>query len=85
MRDGYQLYQTGWYGPATARFKEAARVHPESATVHLWHGRAAYRAARLGEARAALERVLVMAPGTDAAREARFLLERMTARAEPRD
>ncbi len=78
MRDGYQLYQTGWYGPAMARFKEAARVSPGSATVQLWYGRAAYRAGRLGEARAALERAMAMAPGTDAAREASLLLERMT-------
>jgi hypothetical protein len=61
-----------------ARFKEAARVSPGSATVQLWYGRAANRAGRLGEARAALERAMAMAPGTDAAREASLLLERMT-------
>jgi TolA-binding protein len=82
MREGYQLYQTGWYGPAMARFKEAARVSPGSASVQLWYGRAAYRAGRLGEARAALERTMAMAPGTDAAREARSLLDRMTTRVE---
>jgi Flp pilus assembly protein TadD len=82
MKDGYQLYQTGWYGPAMARFKEAARVSPGSATVHLWYGRAAYRAGRAGEARAALERAIALSPASDAARDARALLERMTPRPE---
>ncbi|MDR7419880.1 MAG: tetratricopeptide repeat protein [Armatimonadota bacterium] len=81
LNEGSRLYQAGWYGPATARFKEAARVSPESAAIHLWYGRAAYRAGRAGEARRALERVIVLAPGSEAAREARTLLDRLTARA----
>lgn len=78
MREGHQLYQAGWYGPAAARFKEAARVSPGSATVHLWYGRSALRMGRTTEARAALERVIALAPSSDAAREARALLERMS-------
>jgi hypothetical protein len=45
--------------------------------VHLWIGRAAIKAGRLAEARRALERVIVLAPGTDAAREAQALLARL--------
>lgn len=78
IREGHQLYQAGWYGPAAARFKEAARVSPGSATVQLWHGRSALRMGRTAEARAALERAIALAPSSDAAREARALLERMS-------
>lgn len=78
MREGHQLYQSGWYGPATARFKEAARVSPGSPTVLLWYGRSALRMGRTAEARAVLERVIALAPSSDAAREARNLLERMS-------
>jgi Flp pilus assembly protein TadD len=82
MRDGYRLYQTGWYGPAMARFKEAARVSPDSASVQLWYGRSAMRAGRPAEARAALERVVALAPSSDAAREARSLIDRLSPRSE---
>jgi Flp pilus assembly protein TadD len=82
LKEGSRLYQAGWYGPATARFKEAARVSPGSAAVHLWYGRAAYRAGRTGEARRALERVMALAPGSEAAREARTLLDRLAARGD---
>ncbi|MDR7458019.1 MAG: tetratricopeptide repeat protein, partial [Armatimonadota bacterium] len=75
MREGYELYQGGWYGPALARYREAARVSPESATVQLWYGRAALKVGRIDEARAALERAIALAPASDAAREARVLLE----------
>lgn len=78
MREGHQLYHAGWYGPATARFKEAARVSPGSPSVHLWYGRSALRMGRTAEARAALERAIALAPSSDAAREARALLERMS-------
>jgi TolA-binding protein len=79
MREGYHLYQAGWYGPAVARFKEAARASPGSASPHLWHGRAALRMGRTAEARAALERAIALAPSSEAAREARVLLERLSA------
>jgi len=79
MREGHQLYQAGWYGPAAARFKEAARVSPGSATVQLWYGRSVLRMGRTAEARAALERAIALAPSSDAAREARALLDRMSA------
>jgi TolA-binding protein len=78
IREGHQLYQAGWYGPAAARFKEAARVSPGSASVQLWYGRSALRMGRTAEARAALERAIALAPSSDAAREARALLERMS-------
>lgn len=84
MREGHQLYHTGWYGPALARFKEANRVSPGSATVQLWVGRAAIKIGRLVEAREALERVAVLAPGSDAAREARVLLAILRERAAER-
>jgi tetratricopeptide (TPR) repeat protein len=74
MREGYELYQGGWYGPAMARYKEAARVSPRSATVQLWYGRAALKAGRTDEARRALQRAIILAPASDAAREARTLL-----------
>jgi tetratricopeptide (TPR) repeat protein len=75
MREGYELYQNGWYGPALARYREAARVSPESATIQLWYGRAALKVGRVDEARVALERAIALAPASDAAREARVLLE----------
>jgi hypothetical protein len=75
MREGYELYQGGWYGPALARYRQAARVRPDSATVQLWYGRAALKVGRLDEARVALERAIALAPASDAAREARVLLD----------
>jgi Flp pilus assembly protein TadD len=75
MRQGQELYQRGWYGPAMARFRQATLVFPKSANAHLWLARAAIRAGNTAEARTALERVIVLAPETAAAREARELLE----------
>ncbi|MDR7522818.1 MAG: tetratricopeptide repeat protein [Armatimonadota bacterium] len=77
MREGYQLYSTGWYGPAIGRFRQAAAVMPGSASAHLWMGRAAWKAGRLTEARQALERAVELDPTSAAAREARALLERL--------
>lgn len=85
MRDGHELYQAGWYGPAMARFKEAARANPASASAHLWWGRAAIKIGRPAEARAALERAIVLAPDSAAAREARTLLAMLAARPQDVD
>lgn len=78
MRQGIELYQSGWYGPAIGRFRLAAAVIP-SPTAYLWIGRAAIRAGRPFEARAALERTIALAPDSAAAREAHALLERLKA------
>lgn len=77
MREGSQLYQTGWYGPAMGRFKQAALVMPGSASAQLWTARAAIRIGRYDIARQALERTIEIAPASDAAREARSLLEQV--------
>ena len=74
MQEGYELYRSGWYGPAMGRFKAAAQIMPSSVTAHLWTGRAGLKAGRTTEARRALEQVIVLAPGSEAAREARTLL-----------
>ncbi len=76
MAKGVELYQSGWYGPAMARFKQAAAVVP-TPRAYLWLGRSAIKAGRFAEARRALERVIAMAPGTDTAREAQQLLNRL--------
>jgi hypothetical protein len=44
---------------------------------YLWIGRAAFKGGRFAEARRALERVVELAPGTEAAREAQRLLNRL--------
>jgi len=74
MQDGYELYRSGWYGPAMGRFKAATQIMPSSVTAYLWMGRSGLRAGRTAEARRALEQVIVLAPGGEAAREARTLL-----------
>lgn len=76
MRQGVELYQGGWYGPAMARFRRATAVMPGSSSAHLWLGRAAIKAGRYAEARRALEQVIALAPGSPAAREAQALLVR---------
>jgi hypothetical protein len=75
MRQGLQLYQSGWYGPAFGRFKQASMVMPASPNPLVWEARAAMHVGRYGEARQALERAIVLAPASPAAREARALLE----------
>jgi hypothetical protein len=74
MQEGYELYRGGWYGPAMGRFKAASQLMPSSVTAYLWTGRAGLKAGRTGEARRALEQVIVLAPASEAAREARTLL-----------
>ncbi len=76
MARGLELYSGGWYGPAMGQFKQAAAVMP-TPRAYLWIGRAAFRGGRFAEARRALERVLELAPGTEAAREAQMLLNRL--------
>lgn len=76
MKQGIELYQAGWYGPAIGRFRLAAALIP-SPTAYLWIGRAAIRAGRPFEARAALERTIALAPDSEAAREAHTLLDRL--------
>lgn len=74
MQEGYELYRAGWFGPAMGRFKAASQIMPSSVTAHLWTGRAGLKAGRAAEARRALEQVIVLAPASEAAREARTLL-----------
>ncbi len=74
MQEGYELYRSGWYGPAMGRFKQATQIRPNSVTAFLWMGRAALKVGRIAEARQALEHVITMAPGSEAAREAKALL-----------
>ncbi len=76
MKQGIELYNSGWYGPAIGRFRLAAAIIP-SPTAYLWIGRAAIRAGRPFEARNALERAIALAPDSAAAREANALLDRM--------
>lgn len=75
MRQGMQLYQSGWYGPAFGRFKQASLVMPKSPIPLLWQARSAMKVGRYAEAREALERAIALAPTSPAAREARALLE----------
>lgn len=75
MRQGLQLYQSGWYGPAFGRFKQASLVMPSSPNPLVWEARAAMQVGRYAEARQALERAIALAPASPAAREARALLE----------
>jgi Flp pilus assembly protein TadD len=77
MGEGVQLYRSGWYGPAMGRFRQASAVMPASPRPYLWLGRAGIRAQRYREARGALERVIALAPASDAAREAQMLLNRL--------
>ncbi len=75
MSQGLQLYQSGWYGPAFGRFKQASQVMPKSPNPLLWEARSAMKVGRYAEARQALERAIALAPASPAAREARALLE----------
>jgi tetratricopeptide (TPR) repeat protein len=77
MSDGHKLYQTGWYGPAMGRFRQAAAVRPQSQNAHLWIARSAMRTGRYEIARAAAERAIAISPNNDAAREARALLDQL--------
>ncbi len=77
MDTGIALYNDGWYGPALARFRQAAAVMPGSPYAHLWWGRAAVAAGRPDEAREPLERAIALAPGTEVARKALLLLQHL--------
>lgn len=77
MDKGIALYNDGWYGPAVARFRQAASVLPNSPYAHLWWGRAALAAGRPEEARLPLERAIALAPGTEVARKAFLLLQQL--------
>ena len=82
MKQGIDLYQAGWFGPAIGRFRRAAAIIP-SPTAYLWIGRAAIRAGRSFEARTALERAIALAPDSAAAREANALLDRLKTEKSP--
>jgi len=77
MRDGIRLHHEGWYGPATARFREAVAVMPDYLRAHLWLGRAGLKAGRYDEARRALEQVIALDPQSAAAQEAKALLSQI--------
>ena len=74
LAQGVDLYRSGWYGPAAARFRQAIIVMPDSPRGYLWLARASFKAGRYQEARRALEKVIAMAPGSESAREAQKLL-----------
>ena len=77
MRDGIRLHHEGWYGPATARFREAVAVMPDYLRAYLWLGRAGLKAGRYDEARRALEQVIALDPQGEAAQEAKALLSQI--------
>jgi tetratricopeptide (TPR) repeat protein len=77
MDRGVRLYGPGWYGPALASFREAARIRPDSARAHLWWGRAAFKVLRHREARGALLRALALSRDAEVARQAHLLLRAM--------
>jgi len=74
MGEGIRLHREGWYGPATARFREAVTVMPDYLRAYLWLGRAGLKAGRYDEARRALEQVIALDPESTAAQEAKSLL-----------
>ncbi len=77
MDQGITLYRAGWFGPSAARFRQAVAILPTSPYAHLWLGRASLAAQRPAEARAALQRVITLAPESQAAREAALLLKQL--------
>ncbi len=76
LREGIDLYKNGWFGPAAARFREAATIDPKSPQAYLWLGRALMRSDRQTEARRALEKVLELEKTGPEAEEAAVLLSR---------
>jgi hypothetical protein len=74
MGEGIRLHREGWYGPATARFREAVSVMPDYLRAYLWLGRSGLKAGRYDEARHALEQVIALDPQSTAAQEAKSLL-----------
>ena len=79
MDQGIRLYRAGWFGPSVGRFRQATAVTPTSPYAFLWLGRASLAAHRLDAAREALQRVIVLAPDSRAAREASALLKQLAA------
>lgn len=79
MDQGIRLYRAGWFGPSVGRFRQATAVMPTSPYAFLWLGRASLAAHRPDYARNALQRVIVLAPDSQAAREASALLKQLAA------
>ena len=79
MDQGIRLYRAGWFGPSVGRFRQATAVMPTSPYAFLWLGRASLAAQRADDAREALQRVIVLAPDSQAAREASALLKQLAA------
>jgi len=79
MDQGIRLYRAGWFGPSVGRFRQATAVTPTSPYAFLWLGRANLAAYRPDDAREALQRVIVLAPDSQAAREASALLKQLAA------
>ncbi len=77
LREGIELYNNGWFGPAVGRFREAATIDPRSPQAYLWLGRALIRVDRQAEARRALEKVIELAPTGPQADEAKMLLNKL--------
>jgi Flp pilus assembly protein TadD len=77
MRDGIELYNKGWFGPAVGRFREAASLDPRSPEANLWLARALIRSDRQAEARPILEKVIELARSGPQADEAAVLLSKL--------
>ncbi len=79
MDQGVRLYRAGWFGPSVGRFRRATAVMPTSPYAYLWLGRASLAAHRPDDARNTLQRVITLAPDSQAAREASALLKQLAA------
>ena len=77
MRDGIELYNKGWFGPAVGRFREAVSLDPRSPEANLWLARALIRSDRQTEARPVLEKVIELARTGPQADEAAVLLGKL--------
>jgi Flp pilus assembly protein TadD len=77
MRDGIELYNKGWFGPAVGRFREAVSLDPRSPEANLWLARALIRSDRQAEARPVLEKVIELARTGPQADEAAVLLSKL--------
>jgi hypothetical protein len=77
MREGIDLYNKGWFGPAVGRFREAVSLDPKSSDAHLWLARALIRSDRGAEAKPVLERVIELAKTGPQAEEAAVLLSKL--------
>jgi len=77
MRDGIELYNKGWFGPAVGRFREAVSLDPRSPEANLWLARALIRSDRQAEARPVLEKVIELARTGPQADEAAVLLGKL--------